>query len=135
MRTRRRAAASSFSTNGTMSRVRYVTWFTSATVPTGGSIASQAAWMTRALAMPARAAVEAPSGAGPPRSGSRILEDGFNAQLTALGVVKGRPTLFAATSAFLNEARAPGIVRQALARSGAQGAREPATAPSPTQLP
>jgi hypothetical protein len=45
--------------------------------------------------------------------------------LTGSGVIKDRPALFAAVSAFLSDAQATGFVREAIERSRIQGVREP----------
>jgi polar amino acid transport system substrate-binding protein len=66
--------------------------------------------------------------------GSRVLDDRFLVVQRALGVPKGRPGLLAAVTAFSREALASGLVRDAIARSGAEGIQA-AAAPAPTQLP
>ena len=63
--------------------------------------------------------------------GSRVLADRFTTQERVLAVPRGRPVLHARVSAFVNEAKASGLVRQAIARSGVLGVQEA----GPTRLP
>jgi polar amino acid transport system substrate-binding protein len=55
--------------------------------------------------------------------GSRVLEDRFHAVFHAIGVPKGQAARLAYVSEFIEEAKATGVVQQALERAGLRGAR------------
>src|SRR5439155_3192900 len=67
--------------------------------------------------------------------GSRVLEDRFTTQQRVLAVPKGRPALLARVRAFAEEARASGLVRQAIARAGVSGVQALGGGAAVTQLP
>lgn len=67
--------------------------------------------------------------------GSRLLDDAYDVQESALGVPKGRPTLFTALRAFVAHAVASGQVAQVLARANFPGVRAAGGAAAPAQLP
>lgn len=52
--------------------------------------------------------------------GSRIVDGGFQRTGIAIAVPKGRPQALSAVSAFMNEAKRSGLVRQAMDRAGLQ---------------
>jgi polar amino acid transport system substrate-binding protein len=56
--------------------------------------------------------------------GARVLADRFTTQQRVLAVPKGRPALYARLRAFVEEAKASGLVRQVIARAGARGVQE-----------
>ena len=59
-------------------------------------------------------------------SGSRILDGGFQRTVIAIAVPKNRPPMLAAVTAFMEHAKASGLVRRAL---DAAGFRDAAVAP------
>jgi polar amino acid transport system substrate-binding protein len=67
--------------------------------------------------------------------GSRVLEDRFATQQRVLAVPTGRPALHAHVSVFAEEAKASGLVRQAIMRAGVQGVQALGAGAAPTQLP
>jgi polar amino acid transport system substrate-binding protein len=52
--------------------------------------------------------------------GSRIVEGGFQQTVVAIAVPQGRPNALAYVTAFMNEAKASGLVRRAMDRAGMQ---------------
>ena len=54
-------------------------------------------------------------------SGSRVLEDCFGANFTAMTIPKGHPEWLAYISEFVEEAKASGLVQRAITRSGWAG--------------
>jgi polar amino acid transport system substrate-binding protein len=56
-------------------------------------------------------------------SGSRVLEDCFGANFTAMVVPKGRPERLAYISDFVEDAKASGLVQRAINDSGWRGVR------------
>ena len=54
-------------------------------------------------------------------SGSRVLEDYFGANFTAMTIAKGQPGRLAYICEFVEEAKASGLVQRAIARSGWRG--------------
>ncbi|MFD2184485.1 transporter substrate-binding domain-containing protein [Rhodoplanes azumiensis] len=60
--------------------------------------------------------------------GSRILPGSFLSTTTAVAVPKGRPAALACVTALIEEAKAAGLVQQALERVGLAGARRPPAA-------
>jgi polar amino acid transport system substrate-binding protein len=65
---------------------------------------------------------ESLTGVAPKVPGSRILEGGFLNSTTAVAVPKGKPVALAYVSAFVEEAKASGLVRRAFESVGLKNA-------------
>ena len=61
--------------------------------------------------------------------GSRVLEDCFGANFTAMAVPKGQPERLAYISDFIEEAKASGLVQRAIMHSGWRGVRMAVSVP------